>query len=65
VEEQADGIVLVGHNPGLSLLVLALCGQPAGLAPASLAHLQLPAPTWRQVAAGAGGELLEIWAPVL
>lgn len=44
IPEEAERILLVGHNPGLAELVLLLLGDlPAGFAPANIAWLDLDA----------------------
>lgn len=48
VEDTAETLLLVGHNPGLEELILQLAGTPAALSPATLARLELDITRWRE-----------------
>ncbi len=53
--DDADRVVLVGHNPGLEALAAALAGSDAIRLPTSaLAHLEFDVPGWDEVRPGAG-----------
>ncbi len=63
IEEDTDDVLMVGHNPGLELLVRLLVsnGEPAALAgfaegfkTGALADLRLEVALWREVGAGCG-----------
>lgn len=41
--------LLVGHNPGLELLLAGLTGATPGLSPATLAHLELAVDEWQDL----------------
>lgn len=55
IEESADTALLVGHNPGLSDLVLMLTGEVHHMPTAALARISLNVDKWRGVRAGCGG----------
>ena len=59
----AESLLVVGHNPGMELLALALAGEAAGdcrselalkYPTAALAEIRLPADSWSDVEEGAG-----------
>ena len=63
ISERAHAPMLVGHNPGLQRLILALTGEDegglrerirAGLPTAAVALIELPAPRWAEVMQGSG-----------
>lgn len=58
VEAGADGLILVGHNPGIEELALALVPGAArlasGLPTAALVTIDLATGTWRDAAPGRG-----------
>lgn len=58
LDDRAEVAVIVGHNPGLEELVLALCpetGDDFRLSPASFAILEFDISSWRELGAAAGG----------
>ena len=57
--------LIVGHNPGLELLVEGLTGAHAGLSPATLAHLELAVDDWRDLWADGSALQVEIRPPAL
>lgn len=58
------GIVLVvGHNPGLEMLVEALTRRPETLPTAALARIALPIRSWSRLATRTRGELVDLWRP--
>lgn len=56
VEEDADEVMLVGHNPGLEDLLLALTGETRRMPTAALARISLDIERWREVRE-TGGQL--------
>jgi len=62
-QDQVAAVLLVGHNPGLELLVQELTGSRTGFLPAALAHVDLPVTTWREVAANGVGRLVAVRTP--
>src|SRR5438128_2663564 len=45
----APSVLLVGHNPGLSLLARALCGYAGDLAPAEFSSVELELDAWSEL----------------
>ena len=62
-EDHVKAVLLVGHTPGLEILVQELTGSRAGFLPATLAQVQLQVSTWPEVAADGSGRLIAVWAP--
>jgi phosphohistidine phosphatase len=56
IEDQAEEVMLVGHNPGLEELLLALTGEVRRMPTAALARIKLDIEKWRD-APEAGGQL--------
>jgi phosphohistidine phosphatase len=57
--ETTEHVILIGHNPGLEMLVSALCSGDDGrlnlhLSTAAVAHIDLEVARWRQVRWGCG-----------
>lgn len=63
LDDAVDMALLVGHNPGLEILVGSLTGATAGFRPATLAHVELPVESWSQVAADGSSRLVQVWCP--
>lgn len=61
-DEVARALV-VGHNPGLEDLVSKLAGRQTAFPTAALAHFEFDIDTWRPLAAGVYGNLVELWLP--
>jgi phosphohistidine phosphatase len=58
LDDHAKAAVIVGHNPGLEELVLALCpetGDDFRLSPASFAILEFDISSWRDLRVAIGG----------
>lgn len=60
---EADRLLLVGHNPGLTTLVTRLTGACEPMPTAALARVEFEAGAWGDVAAGAPGRLVDLWRP--
>jgi len=64
-----DVALVVGHNPGLEELILALTGRQTTLPTAALAEIELPIPQWSDLAltedspSTANASLLGVWRP--
>lgn len=54
VEAATLSLMLVGHNPGVVDLLEVLTGRTEGMAPATLAKIDLKADKWSTVSAGDG-----------
>lgn len=62
-EQNAEIVMVVGHNPGLEALVGRLTGEHPDLPTASLAQVDLPIDRWRDLDESVRGTLVEIWRP--
>jgi len=55
--------MIVGHNPGMEMLLEMLTGEDERLPTAALAVIRLPIDNWSQLTEEAEGELLKLWLP--
>jgi phosphohistidine phosphatase len=63
VRENAETIMVVGHNPGLEELIEHLTGERQDLPTATLAQIALPIDQWRDLTLSTRGTLLGHWRP--
>jgi phosphohistidine phosphatase len=63
VRENAETVMIVGHNPGLEELVARLTGEPNHMPTAALAQIALPIDRWLDLDVSTGGTLLALWRP--
>ena len=56
-------VLVVGHNPGVEVLLETLTGNREMLSPASLARVRLAIEHWSEIDAGATAELIDLWRP--
>ena len=63
VGENAETVMIVGHNPGLEELVERLTGERQDLPTAALAQIGLPIDEWRDLKLSTRGMLLGLWRP--
>ena len=56
-------VLVVGHNPGLEELLLALTGCDEELPTGSLSRISLPITRWRDLKLTTKGKLVQIWRP--
>ncbi len=62
--DDANCVLVIGHNPGLEDLVALLARTRETLPTAALAHVRLPIDHWSELAARPlRGELVEVWRP--
>ncbi|MDX6498297.1 MAG: phosphohistidine phosphatase [Blastocatellia bacterium] len=54
IEDTANAVILVGHNPGFAELLEALAGEARDLPTASLACIELSVEKWSKVLGGVG-----------
>jgi phosphohistidine phosphatase len=54
IEDTANAVILVGHNPGFEELLEALTGEARDLPTASFACIELSVEKWSKVRAGVG-----------
>jgi len=62
IDDEADIVLLVGHNPGLEDLLAALTGEARSFPTAALAFIALDIEKWNKVRAG-GGQLESLAKP--
>ncbi len=63
VEDVADCVMVVGHNPGLEQLLSLLTGEVQSLPTAALAQVALEVDTWQELRLSRRGELIHVWRP--
>jgi phosphohistidine phosphatase len=63
VRENAETVMIVGHNPGLEELVEQLTGERQDLPTAALAQIVLPVDQWRDLKLSTRGMLMGHWRP--
>jgi len=63
VRENAETIMIVGHNPGLEELVEQLTGERQDLPTAALAQIVLPIDRWSDLKLSSRGTLSGYWQP--
>jgi phosphohistidine phosphatase len=63
VRENAETIMIVGHNPGLEELVEHLTGERLDLPTATLAEIHLPIDHWHDLDIATRGTLVGHWRP--
>jgi phosphohistidine phosphatase len=63
VRDNAETVMIVGHNPGLEQLVEQLTGERQDLPTAALAQIGLPIDQWRDFKRWMRGTLVGLWRP--
>jgi phosphohistidine phosphatase len=63
VRQNAETVMIVGHNPGLEELVEQLTGERQDLPTAALAQVVLPIDRWRDLTPSTRGQLVGHWRP--
>ncbi len=63
VRDACHIVMVVGHNPGLEELVVALTGEAEPLPTAAVAQIALPISRWREIGEEIEGELVYLWRP--
>ena len=63
VRENAETVMIVGHNPGLEKLVEQLTGERQDLPTATLVQIGLPIDQWRDLNLSTRGTLVCLWRP--
>jgi phosphohistidine phosphatase len=56
-------VVVVGHNPGMQMLVTVLSGAVEEFPTAALAQVELPIDAWSDLMRETRGELVRLWRP--
>jgi phosphohistidine phosphatase len=63
LRENAETVMIVGHNPGLEKLVEQLTGARQDLPTAALAQIGLPIDQWCELKLSTRGTLVSLWRP--
>ena len=63
VPDSVERVLVIGHNPGLEMLLQMLSGQIEALPTAMVAYLTLPIINWSEISTKTEGELVELWRP--
>lgn len=63
VADQFNRVMIVGHNPGMEMLVDDLTGTGERFTTANIAHVQLPLESWAQLDEDTVGTLVHLWRP--
>ncbi len=63
VDDACTSVLVVGHNPGMEELVLALTGEDETMPTAALARVDLPIDSWNGLRSGVRGRLVGVWRP--
>ena len=61
--DNAERVLVVGHNPGLEALVEGLSGRSVELPTAALVLLRMPIERWAALRLDGRGELVQWWTP--
>jgi phosphohistidine phosphatase len=56
-------VLVVGHNPGLEMLIEALTGEATSMPTAALAHIELSLKCWRDLDLNTECKLVNVWLP--
>ena len=59
----ADPVMVVGHNPGITALVTVLTGELEEMPTAALAVVELEIDDWRDIGRSERGRLVGFWRP--
>jgi len=63
VRENAQTVMIVGHNPGVEKLIEQLTGEWQDIPTATLAQIDLPIDQWRDLKLSIRGTLVDLWRP--
>ena len=61
--DEVERVMVIGHNPGLEMLMQMLSEQVEALSTASIAYLSLPIDHWKDLKPDVEAQLNEIWRP--
>lgn len=64
LSEEVGRVLLVGHNPGLEMLLELLIQRYEPLTTAALAHVRLGVERWSELGLTTRGELAKLWQPM-
>lgn len=60
---QIERAMIIGHNPGMEILLKMLTGVEEAMPTAALAHIELGIETWTELDTATEGKLLHLWKP--
>jgi phosphohistidine phosphatase len=63
VSDDAQSVLIVGHNPGLEDFVLLLTGEHHGLVTAALVELDVPIDRWSELDGTVAASIVRTWQP--
>ena len=63
IGDEANCVLMVGHNPGLEELLAALISEYTPLSTAALAQVELDVENWAEIKEGAKARLARLWQP--
>jgi phosphohistidine phosphatase SixA len=63
VADEHRRLLVVGHNPGLEMLIKALTGEATVMPTAALAHMELALQHWRDLNKNTECKLVNVWRP--
>jgi phosphohistidine phosphatase len=61
IPDEYQNVMIVAHNPGLEELLYALSGESARMPTSSLAQVELPLDSWRDLDDEVDGKLVNFW----
>jgi phosphohistidine phosphatase len=63
VADEHERLLVVGHNPGVEMLVKALTGEETAMPTAALAAMELALEHWRDLDKNTECKLVHVWRP--
>ncbi|MCU0520371.1 MAG: histidine phosphatase family protein [Anaerolineae bacterium] len=63
VDDRYQRVMVIGHNPGLEVLLEVLTGEARWLTTAAMACVELPIASWTGIQEYVGGRLASFWSP--
>jgi phosphohistidine phosphatase len=63
VADKHTRVLVVGHNPGLEMLIEALTGETTTMPTAALAYIELSLKRWRDLDLNTESKLVNVWLP--
>ena len=63
VPDAYERVMIVGHNPGMEELFEQITGRAERFTTATVARIQLPINTWKELSDETQGELMDLWRP--
>jgi phosphohistidine phosphatase len=61
--DDLETVLVIGHNPGMEMLLEELTGSAEHLATAAIAQVKLPLDHWQNLSESAGADLVQVWQP--